>query len=88
MQELTLDPFFWFDTRQLDFTPNHFVVTNTPATSESLLWVINNLKGRYSLIPETTNNTYDILSIVVTHNIGIIAFEDSTEAVFYELKWS
>jgi hypothetical protein len=86
MQELIIDPFFWFGTRQVDYTPSHFVITNTPATSESLLWVINNLTGRYSIIPQSSN--YEILSIIVQHDIGIIAFEDSKEAVFYELKWS
>lgn len=87
MQQFIIDPFFWFSDRRLEYTPKHFVITNTPATTESLLWVINNFKGRYSLISEYLNYD-DILSIIADFDIGMLAFEDPTEAVFYELKWS
>ena len=47
MQEI--NPYFWYSERKLDFTPNHFVVTKTPVTDQSLVWVYNALSGRFSI---------------------------------------
>ena len=89
MEELIIDPFFWFDDRQLEHTPNHFVVTKTPLTEESLLWVVDNLKGRFSIVTESEMiEPLSLVSIMYKHNQGNISFEDPKEAILYELTWS
>lgn len=89
MEELIIDPFFWFADRRLEFTPKHFVVTKTPATEESLLWIVNNLKGRFSIVTESEMvDPLSLISITYKHNLGNVSFEDPKEAILYELKWS
>lgn len=73
--------FTWFQRRELDFCPKHFVTTKTPITPESKIWIEEKLTGRYSYI-------------LFEHQLGLDfdqaypAFEDSKEAVLYELTWS
>jgi hypothetical protein len=82
MTEYVVDPVVWFAVRALDFAPVHFIHTTTPVTSESIQWVMNNLRGRYAIM----NSYTDLFS---QHSIlGKIAFEDPSEAVMYELRWS
>jgi len=68
----------WYQQRQLDYCPIHFVATNTPLTSESKMWVLERLQGRFFL-PQ-------ILSL--QSNEAPPYFEDPEEAVLYELTWS
>lgn len=85
MQEI--NPYFWYSERKLDFTPTHFVVTKTPVTDESLVWVYNTLSGRFSITNIQENN--DILtSMILFYRTINIAFEDPKEAMLYELTWS
>ena len=94
MNELYIDPFFWFNERQLEIAPPHFTLAKTPLTENSKLWVINNLKGRYSIVYTTANesdslvNSVSVLIHTVDSLYGSIAFEDPKEAIIYELTWS
>lgn len=66
----------WFMDRELDFVPSHFVVSKTPLTEDSKLWILEKLIGRFSIVG--TEGFFGSLSP---------AFEDPKEAVFYELTW-
>jgi hypothetical protein len=80
-----LDPISWYSSRQLDFTPLHFTQATTSLTSESKLWILNTLRGRFSVMRpiDTTYTNFDLLL-----SEGVPAFEDPKEATIYELKWS
>ena len=41
----------WFMNRELGFAPDHFVVSNTPITDESKIWIQEKLSGRYAMAP-------------------------------------
>jgi hypothetical protein len=62
--------------RELGFAPDHFVVSKTPITDESKIWIQEKLSGRYALAP--VENAF--LEYAPS-------FEDPKEAVFYELTW-
>lgn len=81
MTDYEIDPYIWFANREVEFLPKHFVISNTPLTMESKQWVLDKLKGRYSIIQ--TNEFF-----ILEYYLGNIAFEDPSEATFYELKWS
>jgi hypothetical protein len=85
MQEI--NPYFWYNERKLDFTPNHFVVTKTPVTDQSLVWVYNALSGRFS-ITNIHENSDVLTSVILFYQTINIAFEDPKEAMLYELTWS
>jgi len=79
----------WYSERELKFTPAHFVVSKTSLTSESRLWILNTLRGRYSIV--TGQEEIDILKqpwMFISDLDGVPAFEDPKEAVLYELKWA
>ena len=66
----------WFTNRELDFVPSHFVKSKTVLTTESKLWILEKLTGRFA----------------ISGSDGIFGtaspwFEDPKEAVFYELTW-
>lgn len=76
-----LKPEVWYINRQLDFKPDHFVTAKTPLTDKSAQWIINNLVGRFTFIGfDDINDHFEY--------IRLPSFEDSAEAVLYELKWS
>jgi hypothetical protein len=81
MTEYKIDPYIWFGKRQVDFCPKHFILVSTPLTVDSKQWVLDNLKGRFCIIQ--TNQLF-----LVEYYLGNVAFEDSKDATFYELKWS
>ena len=83
MIEYQIDPLTWFSERELQYTPKHFVITSHPCSAEAKQWVLDKLKGRFSI-------TYPIIStnIIDIFTPNCIAFEDPQEAIFYELKWS
>jgi hypothetical protein len=74
----------WFSDRELEIVPSHFTKASTPATKESISWVLEKLTGRFALTTDTT------LSASFHFNIRdkFIWFEDPKEAMMYELKWS
>ena len=82
--EPTIDPITWFSERELKYTPKHFVVAKAQLTTESKLWILNNLKGRFTIVNEIDDDS-DIFQVF---NFGHPAFEDPKEAVLFELKWS
>lgn len=85
MTELELDPFTWFAERELQYKPKHFVVARTAVTAESKKWIHDKLKGRFAIVnlvhTPALGNDIDIFG-------GYPAFEDPSEATFYELTWS
>lgn len=84
MIEFQIDPTSWFSERELKYTPKHFIVSNTPLTPERKIWILNKLKGRFSIT--FTEDAMD--DFLVFHSMGNPAFEDPKEAIFYELTWS
>ena len=72
----------WFGERELDFCPKHFVPTNTTLNDENYLWILENLQGRFTIIPKKD----DLVSIFYESKVPY--FEDPQEAIFYELVWS
>jgi len=66
----------WYADRLLDWCPMHFVSVKSKLTNESLSWIQENLRGRYAIL-------YDILD-----DFKYPAFEDSKEAILFELMWS
>ena len=81
MTEYKIDPYIWFGKRQVDFCPKHFISASTPLTIDSKQWVLDNLKGRLCIIQ--TSQLF-----LIEYYLGNIAFENPTDATFYELKWS
>ena len=81
MTEYKIDPYSWFGKRQVDFCPKHFISASTPLTIDSKQWVLDNLKGRFCIIQ--TSQLF-----LIEYYLGNIAFENPTDATFYELKWS
>ena len=68
----------WFMDRELAYVPEHFTVSKTPVTSESKAWILETLIGRFSLCTSSSSFMGGMLP----------AFEDSKEALFYELTWA
>ena len=84
MTEFQIDPTSWFSERELKYTPKHFIISKTPLTNEGKIWILNKLKGRFSVT--FTEDAVD--DFLVFHSMGNPAFEDPKEAIFYELTWS
>lgn len=72
----------WHNKRELEFAPPHFIKCHTKVTDEAMLWVISSLEGRYSLV-----NTTDFTDFDLTMDTTIY-FENPSEAMVYELRWS
>lgn len=81
MIDYEIDPYIWFGSRELNFCPKHFILASTPLTLDSKQWVLDNLKGRFCIVQ--TSQLF-----LIEYYLGNIAFEDSKDATFYELKWS
>lgn len=81
MTKYEIDPYIWFAEREIKFCPKHFILSSTPLNEESKQWVLDNIKGRFSII-----QTGDLF--VIDYYLGNIAFEDPKDLIFYELKWS
>lgn len=82
-----IDPAVWYTERQVtNHTPRHFVRANTALSTESIAWILNNLKGRFAIVHTDlfNNATFDL---VVASLYGYPAFEDPKEAVLFELTW-
>jgi hypothetical protein len=86
IEEYTIDPVTWYSERELKFTPKHFTLTHTELKPESKLWILNKLKGRFSVIHNQVLD--DSLNLFMMNFYGYPAFEDPKEAVAYELVWS
>lgn len=78
-----VNPVVWFGERELTHVPPHFIKATTAATKESLLWVTSKLVGRYSITTHT-----DLENGFIFESHSYIYFEDSAEAMLYELRWS
>ncbi len=81
MTEYIIDPVVWFAERQVSYPPPHFVTATTTLTPESKQWVLDHLRGRFSI-------TIDYDTFLSLESMGRISFEDPREATIFELKWS
>lgn len=89
MTEYEIDPVTWFSDRELNYTPKHFTISETSLTEMSKLWLINTLRGRYSVVYGVSNiKDDDDFLLVFDSAYGRPAFEDPAEAVMYELTWA
>jgi hypothetical protein len=75
IEDINLDT--WFSERELQISPMHFTKTQTPMTSESKIWILEKLHGRFS----------GYFSTEIAFGSKCPTFEDPKEAVFYELTW-
>jgi hypothetical protein len=75
---MNINLYTWFGDRKLNYLPTHFVKCNAVVTEEAKFWVYETLKGRFYI---DTNHT-------LFNDENNIYFEDSQEAVMFELKWS
>lgn len=79
-----INPQVWFGERELDYTPKHFVLTKTKLTSESKVWILTKLSGRFSSVQYVDES----VNFSILGQDFCPAFEDPAEAVLYELYWS
>lgn len=77
-----IDPRLWFCERELSYPPRHFISATTKVNEESKQWVLEKLRGRFAV----TRNNDDFFGSI--NYLGIISFEDPSEAMMFELKWS
>ena len=82
---MNVNPMLWYGERELQHIPPHFTKATTPVTYESLFWVMTKCQGRYSITSAEENENDIMFLFVLTQNIY---FEDSAEAMLYELRWS
>ena len=87
MEEHQINPLTWFSERKLAFRPKHFVVVKTPITTESELWIYNNLTGRFCLEELSLNHSGNLIDDFFGFD-KYPAFEDPKEAMLFELTWS
>jgi|694.fasta_scaffold115733_5 hypothetical protein len=89
----------WFQEREMGFCPKHFVMVNTPVTTESKMWILERLRGRFYILGRYTSYpTPTQLNLpakyartiytIPTLQPDIPFFEDPEEAMLYELTWS
>ena len=84
-----INPITWYSEREIKQCPKHFVVANTHITTESKLWILNNLYGRFTIVnkPNLDEQQDDWISTVLDHKM-YPAFEDPKELLVYELTWT
>lgn len=77
-----ISPIEWFGNRLLTFCPPHFIKSTTPVSENNrLLWIENNLHGRYAF-------WFEVGHQIVNGSDMFVAFEDPGDAMLYELYWS
>jgi hypothetical protein len=84
------NPNNWYSKRELgaeQFVPKHFIKCNAVVTPESEIWIIAHLSGRYAIINQWIEDTASVSPVHRTIE-DIVYFEDSKEAILYELLWS
>lgn len=82
MNEINLHT--WYQQREVPYCPQHFVKTRTVICKESLQWIKQKLVGRYAFVPAIDGEYASVHGQLD----NAPAFEDPTEAILYELKWS
>jgi hypothetical protein len=85
---MKFDPSLWFTNRIVKFIPKHFVKTNAPITSQSTYWVESKLCGRYAIGKSMVAMAAHPYGEMLQHLVLSFYFEDSKEAMLYELMWS
>jgi hypothetical protein len=74
---IEVDYITWFTDRGITECPVHFVKAKTPITHDRIIWVYENLRGRF-YTPKYYNR----------FDAKYISFEDPAESMFYDLRWS
>jgi hypothetical protein len=75
----------WYSKRQLEKVPVHFIKATTPITAQSLAWIRNFLYGRFA-VHRSVDDSFGVqLSF---ENKEYPFFEESSEVMMYELRWS
>lgn len=83
LEDINLDT--WFSTRHVHHhCPPHFTKTNTLLTPDNLDWINEKTHGRYTIL-KNENLSGDNMYMEIR---DVVAFEDSQEAVLFELTWS
>lgn len=80
-----MNPYVWFGDREVSPIPRHFIRAPSPLTSEAKEWVLISLKGRFGC--GEIDDTTDLVNSSMDWKT-VIFFEDSAEAMMYELRWS
>jgi hypothetical protein len=81
---MNVNPLKWFSQRELEHVPHHFTKCHTfLETPEMTAWVLTKLSGRYA----TAMASKEMGTFLLTQQT-VIFFEDPSEAMLYELRWS
>ena len=73
--------------RELRHCPKHFVKTKTVVTSDSYNWILEKTVGRFVLL-NLREEELELSNVLLGLTSKVPAFEDSSEAMLYELTWS
>ena len=83
LEDINLDT--WFSTRHVHHhCPPHFTKTNTVLTPDALDCINEKTRGRYTILKNEKLSGENMYMEIR----DIVAFEDSQEAVLFELTWS
>lgn len=77
----------YLSNRELKHCPRHFVKTKTNLTPESYNWILEKTVGRFVLV-NVAERELETASSLFFGTDKFPAFEDSSEAMLYELTWS
>lgn len=83
----TINIHTYLSNRELRHCPRHFVKTKTYLTPESYNWILEKTIGRFVLI-NISEKDLETASSLFFDTAKFPAFEDSSEAMLYELTWS
>lgn len=83
VQIMNFDPNDWYNTRRLDYIPQHFVTVDllyycNESTTES--WILENCTGRYAFGKVISENLGHVISVR-----SVVAFENTSDATHFLL---
>lgn len=81
-----LNMYTWVSQRELFYCPKHFLVVDVLITYESKQWILEKLTGRFCLV-EFPNYTATKIHDDMLQFGYFPAFENPTEATYFQLMW-
>ena len=84
---IEVKPADWFNTRYVDFIPEHFTkfkLSRTIDMTTLLKWITENTNGRYSIGTQTKRHKQSFGSAFVAEEKSI-GFEDPADATMFSL---
>lgn len=75
----SLNLYTWFNSRELEFCPAHFIVVNTTLTLASKNWIREKINGRFCFVTRVSD--YMVFE-------SFPAFEDPKDATYFQLIWT